>query len=230
VLELDVHGSADGEVVVIHDATLERTTDGRGEVRAHPWAELGTLDAGYHFRRHGELVFRGRGCTLSRLGEVLEQFPNAAFNIEIKQREPSLVRPVLDLLAALGPARVILTAGDDAIMRELEAAKPGCPLGLSLAQARRVVLGAHVGRAFPEYAGRALQIPLSHPRFALGLLPVTTRRVVRTAQRAGMKVHLWTINDAATAARWLAAGVDGIMSDDPGNILDPFVLRWRAPR
>jgi glycerophosphoryl diester phosphodiesterase len=214
VLELDIHLTRDGDVVVIHDATLERTTNGRGRVCEHTYAELASLDAGYHFGiRPGEHPFRDRGVIIPRLGEVLAQFSRAAFNIELKQRKPSMVRPVLDILERTGASRVVLAAEDGAIMGELEAARSGVPLGLSRQQVLAVLRAAYLGRVPRGLEGRALQIP----PFYRGL-PVATGPVLRAARAAGLEVHLWTLDDPRAAAKWLERGVDGVMSNDPSAL------------
>jgi glycerophosphoryl diester phosphodiesterase len=225
VLELDVHRTRDGELVVIHDATVERTTNGSGFVRDMTYAELARLDAGFKFLdRSGKAFFRGHGVVVPRLSEVLEAFGrSAAFNIEIKQREPSIVGETLRLLDRLRPEHVLLTAGDDAIMQEIEAAQPSVPLGLSRGACRAVVKGARRGEDLSRFRGRALQIP---PR--KGLLPIATAKVVAAARAAGIEVHLWTINDPRIAERLLALPITGLMSDDPGALVDPIRAARRA--
>src|SRR5688572_26978466 len=85
MLELDVHASADGRIVVIHDPTVERTTDGAGQVHRMSWSELRELDAGWHFRDpRGDTSFRGRGVRLPLFEEVLEAFPRTRLNVETK--------------------------------------------------------------------------------------------------------------------------------------------------
>lgn len=217
VLEMDVHLSRDGVVVVHHDATVDRTTNGTGKVRTLSCHELEALDAGYRFENAaGELEFRGRGCRIPRLAEVLEAFPNTALNIEVKQRHPSMVRAVLAELEHAGSDQVVLAAADDVIMAELEAARPGIPLGLSVAQCWRFWWRAMLGRAPTDYRGRSFQVP----PYQYGVLPVTTERVLAAAHAVGIEVHVWTINSAAEARHWLARGVDGIMSDDPARVVD----------
>lgn len=216
ILEMDVHTSSDGEVVVHHDDTLARTTNGTGPVRSLGYAELAKLDAGYRFRTDdGTHAFRDKGVSIPRLDDVLKAFPNMGFNIEIKQRTPPMIRPVLELLGKAGVSEIVLTAGDDDIMRELEAARPGVPLGLSSSQCWSVWKRAWFGGIDEhELRGRSLQVPAWYR----GVLPVLTRRVIEQAHRAGIDVHLWTINRAEVARRWLERGVDGIMSDDPGAL------------
>ena len=94
VLELDVHASQDGALVVIHDDSVDRTTDGSGLVGDKTLAELKKLDAGYDWspERTGETFpYRGQGITLPTLQEVFAAFPDTRVNVEIKQLEPSIV-------------------------------------------------------------------------------------------------------------------------------------------
>ena len=90
--ELDVHRTADGEIVVFHDPTLERTTDGRGQLAGLTLAELRNLDAGSRFSPDGGRThpFRGQDVRVPTLGEVLEEFPGLPVIIEIKQIEPAM--------------------------------------------------------------------------------------------------------------------------------------------
>ncbi len=215
VLEMDVHPTKDGQIVVIHDARLERTTDGSGWVREHSLAELQRLDAGYRFKVGDDLRFRGRGTRLETLEATLTNFSRAAFNIELK--EPGMARGVLAALERAGVSRVVLTAGDDAIMRELEAARPGVPLGLSAGQCWSILRGSYVGGVPKGFAGRAMQVP---PRY--GVVPVARPRLIQAVHAAGMELHLWVLNDPRAAQRWLERGVDGIMSDDPGALTGVF--------
>jgi glycerophosphoryl diester phosphodiesterase len=212
-LELDVHGTADGAVVVIHDATLDRTTDGTGEVRALPLAEVRACDAGYHFRdARGAASFRGRSVRVPTLAELLERFPGVPLNIEIKQHEPAIeeaVLAVLDRFAAR--AQVLLAAEQPPIMERIRARAPGMLTGSSVAD---VVAFAEAWEAerLEDYRhpGAALQVP---PDF-LGR-PLVTAEMVERAHRLGVEVHVWTIDEAGEMERLLALGVDGIMTDLP---------------
>jgi glycerophosphoryl diester phosphodiesterase len=217
VLEMDVHLSRDGVVVVHHDALLDRTTNGSGLLKSYDAAQLQQLDAGYHFRdAAGEHAYRGKPLRIPRLVEVLEAFPKVGFNIEVKQREPPMIEAVLAELSRAGPRETLLAAADAEIMRELEAARPGVPLGLSASQCWRVWWRSMLGQAPNEFGGRALQVP---PRY-LGVLPIVPPRVVRAAHAAGIEVHLWTIDHPDAVSHWLSQGIDGIMSDDPRRVVD----------
>jgi len=216
-LELDVHATRDGTVVVIHDDTLERTTDGRGPVHEQTLAALSRLDAGYRFTYDGHVFpFRGQGVRVPTLETVLRRFPDRCFNIEIKQAEPAIVDAVVDLLGKTGTAdRTLLAAERDPIMQAIRStAGDRIATGMSAGDAAefidRVARDDWSGYRPP---GRALQIPPAYRDVEL-----VTPETIAAAHRLGLEVHVWTVNDAAEVARLLDLGVDGIMSDLPGLV------------
>ena len=101
-LELDVHLSRDGHAVVLHDPTVERTTDGCGAVADMLAADLQRLDAGYHYARDGRHPWRGRGCGIPLLRDVLTRFPTVPVIVELKTPDPELVRVTVGELRAAG--------------------------------------------------------------------------------------------------------------------------------
>lgn len=216
-LELDVHATADGEIVVLHDPTLERTTDGDGPVAALSWRQVAALDAGYRFTHDGHTFpFRGQGIRIPTLRRVLDDFPSHLLNIEIKQGGRAVVDAVLDLLrgaASLG--RVLLAAEHDDIMNTIRAATGGQVMTSSSVGEVIDFVGRWQAGNWEGYAphGRALQIPPAH-----GGIELVTADSVAAAHRAGLEVHVWTINDAAGIERLLDLGVDGVMSDLPGLV------------
>lgn len=127
VLELDVRATADGEVVVLHDATVDRTTDGTGPVRSLAWAELRTLDAGFRFTPDGGRThpYRGQGVTVPRLVDLITALPDMPLNIEIKQDDPPIVAAVV---AIVRRARVVvvLAAELDHVMDAIRQQPPIC--------------------------------------------------------------------------------------------------------
>lgn len=225
LLELDVHGTRDGEIVVFHDATLERTTDGSGPIKERTLAELKRLDAGFHFTgdREGEQgrPYRGEGVRIPTLREVLEAFPAAPLNIEVKQDEPAIERHVVEIIERCGAAeRVLLAAAEDGIMQRLRAVAGGM---LTSSAAGEVVAFVEQG-ADDDYRhpGDALQVP---PYF--GDIELVTEGFVEAAHRRGVEVHCWTINDAAEIERLLDLGVDGLMSDFPERLVAALQRRQR---
>lgn len=222
-LELDVHASRDGHVVVFHDPTLDRTTDGSGAVSALSLAELRALDAGYRFcAPDGAHPFRGRGVRIPTLAELLEAFPEVPLNIEVKQDEPAIEAEVVAVLDRFGARdRVLLTAERAPLMERVRAAAPGAVTGMAAEEVMDFM-----GRgADPDYAprGAALQVPAS-----FGDIVIVTADFVSRAHARGLEVHVWTVNEEAEMERLLDLGVDGIMSDVPA--LGAAVFRRRGLR
>jgi len=214
VLELDVHASRDGIVVVVHDPDLERTTNGRGPVRAHTLYELQQLDAGHQFTRDGrDFPYRGQGVRIPTLEAVLKRFPLMACNIEIKQADPPIVTDVIGLIRRLDAQhRVLLAAEHDAIMHEIRQLAGGIATGFATGEVADFIGRVHAGRLADYHpAGRALQIP---PQF--NDIELVTRETVAAAHQCGLQMHVWTVNQRDEMDRLLALGVDGIMSDLPG--------------
>ncbi|GIW40705.1 MAG: glycerophosphoryl diester phosphodiesterase [Candidatus Binatia bacterium] len=224
VLELDVHATRDGVVVVLHDPTLDRTTDGTGEVRLRSWEEVRGLDAGYRFTRDGtSYPFRGRGLRVPSLEEVFAEFPDARFNIEVKQEDPPIAREVVSLVERFGVAtRVLLAAEKDSVMREIrrharDRIATGFPVGEVVEFLERLDREDFSGY---RPAGKALQVPV---RF--GGRDIVTAESVRAAHELGIEVHPWTINDRAEMEALFDLGVDGLVTDLPA--LAREILRTR---
>jgi glycerophosphoryl diester phosphodiesterase len=212
-LEFDVRLSRDGRAVVIHDATLERTTNGAGEVAALTVDELQRLDAGCRFTPDGgrTFPFRGRGITIPTLEMVLSAFPDTTMIVEIKTRDASA--EVLRLLSNAGAAdRCLIGSFDDralAPFRGTAFAHSASRRELTRLYARALAPG---GPARLEY--QALAIP---PSFRW--IPIPVLRFARMARHAGAVTHVWTIDDPAKARQYWAGAVNGIITNDPGTIL-----------
>jgi glycerophosphoryl diester phosphodiesterase len=214
-LEFDVHGSADDHVVVIHDETVDRTTNGTGAVKSLSLAELRRLDAGYRFAGPGgTFPARDAGERIPTLEEVLGTFSTVPVTIEVKEVEPPTISRIVDVVVASGAAsRVILATAHDHVMRHLRPAATarGIPTNCAAAEVaefvQRVSTDTLDGYRPP---GAALQVPPDWKG-----IPVITEATVAAAHAFGLEVHAWTINDAAEMERLLTLGVDGIMSDFP---------------
>ncbi len=228
VIETDVHLSRDGEVVILHDADLARTTDGNGDVSALDFAEVARLDAGHRFTSaDGGAPFRGQGVRVPRLEEALARFPGVRFNIELKHADARLANAVLDLTKRFARDALTLLAAehDDAMQglrRIVRERASGVALGASVADVLGFVRAAVAGSA-PPGGPQALQIPAEF----LGR-PLVTRELVEFAHTHGVQVHVWTINDTAEMRRLLELGVDGIMSDFPGRLREVVDARRGA--
>jgi len=215
-LELDVHATRDRVVVVIHDSTLQRTTNGVGAVRDLTFAEIERLDAGFCFVRDGSYPFRGQGVRVPALEELLEEFPDVPLNIEIKQVEPAVEPAVVSLLARKRALeRSLLAAEDDEIMRRIRSHAPGVATSASFGEVRDF-FERFFGDRFEGYApeARALQIP---ERF--GDVDLVTSETLAAAHRFGLEMHVWTVNEEGAIERLLRLGVDGVMSDFPSRLV-----------
>jgi len=213
-LEFDLHLSRDGRLVVFHDPTLERTTDGQGAVAQRTLAELQRLDAGAHFTRDGGRSFpwRGRGVRVSSFDEVIDALPPQLPCI-IELKTPAATEPLREAVRRHGIARRIVVAGFDArCTRPLRGA--GFALGASTRDVAALLPAALLRlRAAPRHV-QALCIP---PRWHG--LPVPIAALARALRGSSTVVHVWTVNDPAQATALWAAGVQGIISDDPASML-----------
>lgn len=210
MVELDVHATRDGRVVVIHDATVDRTTDGSGRVDELDLAEVKALDAGHAFvDPDGEATFRGRGVRIPLLDDVLEALPRTRLNVEIKAAAAA-AGTVRAIRAHGAETRVLVAAGVEADRRAAGGYRG--PRGASGEQLRRFWLAHRIPVVGALYTPRAdaLQVP---PRWE-GREVVTTL-FVEAAHRRNLPVHVWTVDDPAEMRRLLDLGVDGIQSDRP---------------
>lgn len=217
-VETDMHVTADGEVVLIHDATVDRTTDGRGEVAKMTLAELRRLDAGHRFRRDGGFPFRGAGERVPTLEEALDLDPGLRFNVEIKARDPRAVRIMWERIEALGVHDRVLVAaarsGTGRAFRRVSRGRVATSAGAAEILAFWVAARSRTTRWLPlDYD--ALQVPVRHRG-----MTVVDRRLVEAAHGRGLQVHVWTIDDPREMGRLRALSVDGIMTDRP-DLLDP---------
>lgn len=216
ILESDLHATRDGVPVLIHDDSVDRTTDSRGPVANFSLDELRDFDAGYLFSTDHGMSFpeRGQGVRIPTLEEAFEAFPDARFNLEIKAKPRALVARVIELVEQFGRSeRTLLTAGENPIMLELRRERrtrgSRFAIGASAADILALVTAAIGHEAAPRDA-MALQIPEE-----FGGRPLVTRELVEFAHDAGIAVHVWTINLPEQMSRLLALGVDGLVTDHP---------------
>jgi glycerophosphoryl diester phosphodiesterase len=219
-LELDVHMTRDRHIVVIHDTTVDRTTNGSGAVSEITLDELRGFDAGYNFSPDGGPThpYRGRGVRVPTLGEVLEEFPGVAVNIDIKAGSPGIEETVLGVLrAANASGRALVVSTSHYIVKRFRRVSGGhVSTGASRWEigvfyiASRLRLERLIRPAYD-----ALQVPLRHRG-----IPVLTPRFVLAAHARGVRVDAWTINQADEMRRLLDLGVDVIMTDRPGTLAE----------
>ena len=212
--ELDVRLTKDGAPVVVHDAVLDRTTSLTGPVRARTLAELRAADAGHWYTGDGgrTFPFRGMGLQLPTLAEVLWTFPALPVLVEVK--EPEVQEAVRRVLVEEGATERCVVASErpDALALFREAPFACGASGPEIAALYRAVL---FRRALPQARYRLLSVPLRYHG-----LPVPTRRFVAAARALGCPVHVWTVNDPATARRLWARGVAGVVTNVPEAMVE----------
>jgi glycerophosphoryl diester phosphodiesterase len=211
VLEMDVHQTRDGVLVLMHDASVDRTTNGTGAIMEMDLATLQALDAAWHWPFDGTAAHRGRGFRVPTLESVLGKFPQQRFNIEIKQAAPSI-----------GAALCVLLRLQGAVERTLVASFHRTALGDFRQVCPEVATSAHrwevTGFLVAERIGlpglltqaHALQVPLE--QYGITLTAVDR---IEAAHHQGLYVDAWTLNEAGTIRDAFRRGVDGVITDRP---------------
>ena len=211
-LELDVHITGDDVPVVIHDATLGRTTDLNGAVAAQPLERVRQADAGARFSPDGGRTFpwRGRGVRVPTLGEVLTAFPDMPLLIEIKTVRAQ--HPVRRVITEQNAAERCVVAAFEAAALEVFGELPFLR-GAAREDIAHLWLPSLVSRPAGPVGYRALCVPERYRG-----LTVPHRRFVAAARRLGCPVHVWTVNDVRSARRLWRRGVSGIITNFPAEI------------
>ena len=227
VLEMDVRLTADGRVVVIHDETVGRTTNGNGAVHEMTWSAVRKLDAGFHFLDlAGQPSLRGCGVRVPLFDEVLEAFPRTRIIVE-----PKVARAAEPLVRAIRSAKAahrVLIGAEFEATRVAARGYPG-PWGASRRQVMPFWLLHRVpvvGRWYVP-AADAFQVPERS-----GRVRVLTPAFVRAAHAANMPVHVWAVDEPNDMRRLLDWGVDGIQTDRPdllARVLSEVAGRPPAP-
>lgn len=224
-IELDVRVSRDGQVVVHHDPTLERTTGARGYVSAYSADELARMDAGYWFQSEdapGSYPFRGAAIGVPTLRSVLQRYRDIPIIIELKLNEPELARRVIDdVKAADAIERVTLGAYGWRVLHAARRYEPRIVTGAAGEETRWALYRCWVGWPLGRTRYREFQVPERS-----GATTIVTPRFIQHAHRAGLPVKVWTVNDPADMRRFLSWGADALISDRP----DLAVALVRADR
>ncbi len=221
-LELDVHLAADGVPVVVHDATLDRTTDAKGPVGALTSRQLASVDAAARFAVGGEFPFRGQGHGVPALRDILARFSALPLIIELKGHDPRLADATVEELAwadALG--RVCLGGVSRSLLQRVRRARPDAVTSAAREETRWALYGSWVGLA-PKGRYRAFQVPEVKQGHR-----VVSRRFIHAAHRAGLPVQVWVVDDPADMERLLAWGANALITDRP-DLAVPLVREWNG--
>ncbi|HHC09519.1 MAG TPA: glycerophosphodiester phosphodiesterase [Actinobacteria bacterium] len=219
-LEIDVRMTRDRVVVVHHDATVDRTTNGTGPLLAYSWEELSRLDAAHRFDPEHDFPLRGKGIGVPRLAEVLSTWPEVHLNIDLKA--PGIEWAVAEEIWRHDATDRVLIGSfhDRRIARFRRITKGEVAVSAGPRAVATLYAASRLGRTFSRgYA--AFQLPHDHRVLRID------ERLVAAVHAAGAQLHLWTVNEPEDMHRFLDLGVDGIVTDRP-DLLDEVVAARNA--
>jgi glycerophosphoryl diester phosphodiesterase len=244
-IELDVHATADGQLVVCHDTTVDRTTNSRGRIADLTLDEVRTLDNAYWWAPGADVSpglgpdrypYRGRApgdrrFRVALLEEVLEAFPGVVLNLDIKQTAP-VVAPYEQALAVLlrrfgRTDDVIVASFLDSATDAFSTFAPEIPTSAGTVAVAEFFQAVQAGEEPAALRHVALQVPATY-----GDLTLVDRRFVDVAHDQGLAVHVWTIEEESEMERLCELGVDGIITDRPSalvKVLDGLGCPWQPP-
>lgn len=222
VLEMDAHITKDGHIVLMHDETVDDTTDGTGLIEEMTLEELKQLDAAYDWSDDGGQTYpyRGQGIQVPSLEELFQRFPHMRYVIEIKLTENPIDKPLCDLIREYKMQDKVLVASfHDEAMQNFRKMCPEVATSASRGEVTRFVL---LGKFFlsgfivPEY--QSIQPPFD-PEDSFNI-PIMTRRFISEAHAKGIAVEPWTVNDTELMEQYIEWGVDGIITDRPDLMVE----------
>ena len=218
VLEMDLRQSRDGVPVILHDRSVDRTTDGQGRTDSLTLAQLQALDAGYRFSPDGATYpHRGQGVDIPTLDEVFTDFPQMRFLIEIKDNSDALAETFCQTVKRFQFENRVIAASFRG--GPLETFRRACPTVATSTPSGAVLpfVLMHWLRLDMAYhpTHQAFQIPAR-----LGKIALVDQRLIERAHAHNAQVHAWTINDPATMRNLIDLGVDGLITDYPDRLLN----------
>ena len=241
-IELDVHATADGRLVVCHDDTVDRTSAATGAIASFTYEELSRLDNAYWWVPGADVTpgladdaypFRGRAPGDHRFGfalleEVLEEFAGVVLNLDIKQTAP-VVAPYEETLATLlrrfdCADRVIVASFLDTATDNFSGFAPEFATSAGTLATADFYRAVQAGETPAPMRHVALQVPRT-----VGEVTLVDERFVAVAHEQGLAVHVWTIEEESEMEELCALGVDGIITDRPTalvGVLDRLGCTW----
>lgn len=217
-LELDLHLTRDGQLIVVHDDTARRMTAVDAPWRELDLADVARLDAGWGFvAADGTRPFAGQGIGVPRFEEVLDAFPRVRLNVDIKRGDRAIDATLELVRRKRAEDRVTIASFHMGTLVAIRRRGYGGETGLSRGElASLLSMPALLWRQLP-FTGTAAQVPVSQGAIRFDRAPFIAK-----CHSLGLRVDFWTIDDRATAERLLALGADGIMTNDPAALRPLF--------
>lgn len=218
VIETDVHLTKDKHLVIWHDPTLERNTNGKGTLESHTLEELKTLDAGYTFTKDDgkTFPFRGKGITLCTLDEALKACPEERFNIDLKSQESDIVDIFIKVIREnKAESRVCGASFHLNNLKKLRRLDPDITTSVTTLEVIPILLREKLHILPKKYKRQLIfQVPVSQYH-----IKVITKHFVDEMHKRGAIIMVWTINDESEMRRLFQLGVDTIMTDNPRVVI-----------
>ena len=219
ILEMDIHITKDGVLVIIHDEDVDRTTNGTGLVEEMTLAEIKELDAGYWWTEdEGETYpYRGQGVEIPTLAEVFENFPDYPVNIEIKKTKGSIAQPLCEKIREyeMENKTLIASFSDERIAEFREV----CPEIATSAAKNEITQFVILNYIFMGGLYSPAEVAFQVPESSSGIL-VVRPGFIRGAHNRNVQIHIWTPNTHEEIQKFIDMGVDGIMSDRPDILME----------
>ena len=219
VLEMDVRSTRDGQLIILHDDTVSRTTNATGPAQNYTLVDLKKLDAAHRWSPDNGQTFplRNKGVQIPTLPEVFEAFPQTKLNLEIKEARSSTIQSLCRLIRDHQmTSNVVVASFDTDSLKEFRRL---CPQVATSAGASEARLFFGLQKAYLEAAyspdAQVLQVPET-----LGDLRIVNKRFIDAAHARNMRVQVWLANDVTSMQRLLELGVDGIMTDYPQRLME----------
>ncbi|MEO8357088.1 MAG: glycerophosphodiester phosphodiesterase [Chloroflexota bacterium] len=222
VLEMDAHITKDGQIVLMHDEEVDRTTDGTGLIEDMTLDELKQLDAAYQWSNDDGRTFpyRGQGIQVPTLEELFQKFPRMRYVIEIKLTENPIDQPLCELIRKhTMQERVMIASFHDEAMQNFRATCPEVATSASRGEVTKFVLLGKVflsGFVVPQF--ESIQPPYD-PAESKNI-PIMTQRFIREAHAKNIAVEPWTVDDPELMKQYIEWGVDGIITDRPDLMIE----------
>jgi glycerophosphoryl diester phosphodiesterase len=223
VLDIDVHLNQNGHFYAIHDATVDRTTNGHGSIADLPSSEIEKLDAGHRFSPDGKTFpYRNQNLRIPELEELFREFPTQRFGIELKTHTPQAAKALAEVIAKnRRESTVLISCFDQHSMDAFRIASPNTPTSASTQEVRIFAILAKLhltSLCSPAYS--SLQVPISRSGWTL-----VSPQMIKAAHSKGIYVIPWTINENAEMQQLLAWGVDGINTNFPSRLVAVLATR-----
>ena len=222
--DMDAHITKDGQIVLMHDESVQRTTDGTGQVEDLTLAELKKLDAAYNWSIDSGQTFpyRGKGISVPTLEEVFQKYPGMRYLVEIKLSKNPIAGPMCDLITRYNMRdKIIVASFHDDLMQMFREACPGVATSAAKNEVLAFVLLSKVGLSSllsPHY--QALQVPFETSE-SYGI-PIISESFIKAAHAKNLRVETWTLDDPQLMKTYISWGIDGVDTDRP-DLMMPLV-------